>query len=359
MKIIHCADVHLDAAMKRHLDKEQSKQRKNELLLTFENMVEYAKQHQVDAIMIAGDLFDTANVTKKTGNVVLNCIRQAPQIDFFYLKGNHDNFGFFESLEETLPKNLKLFSEQWRSYRYPEATITGVELTPENLDTIYQQLILDYDEVNLVMLHGQEGEYGQKQAAQIIVLPELKNKYIDYLALGHVHTYKEAPLDARGVYCYSGCLEGRGFDECGLKGFVLLDIHDGTITREFIPFAKRQIHEIMVDVSACKSSDEIADCITQALQEVFAQDLVRVVLTGRVVMGSERNLSYLTEKFSGKYYAFTIKDKTLLEIHPEEFQNDVSLKGEFIRLCMEQNIDPEQQKAVIELGIHALLGEEI
>ena len=49
---------------------------------------------------------------------------------------------------------------------------------------------------------------------------ELKNKNIDYLALGHVHKYKMEKLDNRGIYCYSGCLEGRGFDECGDKGCV-------------------------------------------------------------------------------------------------------------------------------------------
>ena len=54
----------------------------------------------------------------------------------------------------------------------------------------------------------------------------LKNKNIDYLALGHIHGYKEAPLDGRGKYCYPGCLEGRGFDECGKKGFVLLNIEN-------------------------------------------------------------------------------------------------------------------------------------
>ena len=54
-------------------------------------------------------------------------------------------------------------------------------------------------------------------------------KNIDYLALGHIHKYKQAELDQRGVYCYSGCLEGRGFDECGEKGFVLLDIDEESL----------------------------------------------------------------------------------------------------------------------------------
>jgi exonuclease SbcD len=53
-----------------------------------------------------------------------------------------------------------------------------------------------------------------KDKTEVISLKELKNKAIDYLALGHIHSYKMEQLDSRGVYCYPGCLEGRGFDEC-------------------------------------------------------------------------------------------------------------------------------------------------
>ena len=88
---------------------------------------------------------------------------------------------------------------------------------------------------NIVVLHGQEANYSDKKdKAEIINLKELKNKNIDYLALGHIHKYKLEKLDNRGIYCYSGCLEGRGFDECGDKGFVLLEIEENKINTKFI-----------------------------------------------------------------------------------------------------------------------------
>ena len=89
-----------------------------------------------------------------------------------------------------------------------------MELTPENSGSIYHTLSLDADQCNIVVLHGQESEYSARDKAEIIHLTALKNKGIDYLALGHIHSYKQERLDARGVYCYPGCLEGRGFDEC-------------------------------------------------------------------------------------------------------------------------------------------------
>ena len=63
MKIIHCADLHLDSKMTANLSKEQAKERKMEILRTFSRMVEYAKNNQVSVIIIAGDLFDTRTVT--------------------------------------------------------------------------------------------------------------------------------------------------------------------------------------------------------------------------------------------------------------------------------------------------------
>ena len=56
MKIIHCADLHLDSNMTSNLSREQAKQRKAELLATFERMIAYAKDNSVKAVIIAGPL---------------------------------------------------------------------------------------------------------------------------------------------------------------------------------------------------------------------------------------------------------------------------------------------------------------
>ena len=90
MKIIHCADLHLDSKMESNLDREAASMRRDELLDTFERMVAYAVQQEVRVIIIAGDLFDKPNVRKVARNRVLDQIRNHPQIDFCYIRGNHD-----------------------------------------------------------------------------------------------------------------------------------------------------------------------------------------------------------------------------------------------------------------------------
>ena len=42
MKMIHCADLHLDSKMESNLDRDAANLRRDELLDTFEDMVTYA-----------------------------------------------------------------------------------------------------------------------------------------------------------------------------------------------------------------------------------------------------------------------------------------------------------------------------
>ena len=63
MKILHCADIHLDSAMTANLDKDKARERRSELLASFKDMVGYAVKECIGVIIIAGDLFDTRNIS--------------------------------------------------------------------------------------------------------------------------------------------------------------------------------------------------------------------------------------------------------------------------------------------------------
>ena len=53
MKILHCADIHLDSAMTANLDKDKARERRNELLASFKDMVGYAVKERIGVIIIA------------------------------------------------------------------------------------------------------------------------------------------------------------------------------------------------------------------------------------------------------------------------------------------------------------------
>lgn len=359
MRIIHCSDLHLDSRMETNLDKEKARERRQELMLTFEKMASYARENKVDIIMIAGDLFDTGNnVQIRMKERVLDLIRHYKDIDFLYLQGNHDYTDFFKNLDH-VPENLKLFDTIWKSYAYEDLIISGVELVPENNGIIYNDLILDQTKVNIVMLHGQESLYAGKNDGELINLKELRNKNIDYLALGHIHEYKREKLDERGIYCYSGCLEGRGFDECGEKGFVQLDIVDKKVNSKFISFARRRFFEKYIELEGVVGEAEIEKLIQRETQEITREDLVKIILIGEIEEDSDFEIDYIKKKFEHLFYFIKMYDRTQLKIDYQVYENDISLKGEFVRRMQEKNLDAEDMEKAIFYGLKALAGREI
>lgn len=365
MRIIHCADLHLDSKLDTNLDKERAKERKAELLHTFERMVSYAVQNHVEAILIAGDMFDTRNISATARNMVLHCITGHPKIRFYYLKGNHDQNNFLSGLED-IPNNLKMFGSQWTVYEEADGkiNISGLELAAQNSGAAYVSLVLNPKKFNIVMLHGQEAESSVKNKAEIINLKALRNKGIDYLALGHIHGYKKEQLDARAVYCYPGCLEGRGFDECGEHGFVVIDVDENTgkYTHEFVPFAYRKLYTVDVDVSGCHTTAEMVAKATVQLQkeECSENALVKIVLKGMLDVECEKDVTYFLSRFKSRFYFVKVYDETTLKIDIEDYLLDESLKGEFVRQVMlDESITEEDKKIMIRYGLQAIAGEEI
>lgn len=365
MKIIHCADLHLDSKMKSNLDSEKARVRRGEILHTFERMVDYALQNGVEAILIAGDLFDTAKISRTTLHTVLSKIEGNPSIHFYILRGNHDRDHFLTELE-SIPENLFLFGQQWKVYEEAQGKIAiwGLELSADNSAAATYSLLPDPDRFNIVMLHGQEAEYHGKDRVEMIHLRELRGKGIDYLALGHIHAYKKEALDPRGTYCYPGCLEGRGFDECGEHGFVLLNIDEetGTYQHSFIPFAGRKLYCPEIDLTGCMTSPDMARRIEETLQK-YAYDqksLLKVVLTGALDVECEKNLEYLLTAIEPHYFFVKIEDNTSFQMEEQNYLLDESLKGEFVRQVMADDTIPEEEKEiVIRYGLLALAGEEV
>ena len=246
-KFIHCADVHLGSKMESKLPKTKAEERRAEVRKTFHRMVEYAKVEGVRAILLSGDVFDSDRPLKRDKEFFYDVVKGNPEIDFLYLRGNHDGQ---ESYTEEGLDNLKTFSTEWSGYDYGNVYICGLEMARENAQSFYSTLKLDKDRKNLVMLHGNvESTTGMDK----VHVGKLADKNIDYLALGHIHSHSENKLDDRGRYAFSGCLEGRGFDEMGEKGFVLLEVDD-RVKFTFIPFAQRTICECSVDVSGTKNA---------------------------------------------------------------------------------------------------------
>ena len=347
MKIIHTADLHLDSALETNLGY-KAKKRRQELISAFEKLVEYAKQEKVRLVLISGDIFDHNNATPRTFTRVADIISNAGDIDFLLLSGNHDSLNNF-SQYEALPSNLKTFSDSWQYYSYENFCIAGINLNASNKSVMPTSLALDEDNYNIVMLHTEIES----------VKTALRDKNIDYLALGHIHKHDIGKIDNRATWAYSGCLEARGFDESGKKGFVLLDTEENRI--EFIESSIRTMYEIEVDISDIESYTQIKNKVFDEIHNSGAtsEDMVKLVLVGTYTLNTDKGIENLADQLEREYYFSKFKDKTKMKICIDDFKNSVSLKGEFVRSVYASDLSDEQKEKIMLLGIRAIEGEEI
>ena len=348
MKLLHCADIHLGSKMESRLPKDKSDERKIEVRAAFDRVVDYAKKNGIKVILLPGDVFDGDRPLKKDKEFFYGVVKNNPDIDFLYLRGNHDT----ETSYTETPDNLKTFGTEWTCYEYGDIAVWGIECAKENVTGMYPSLSPDKDKKNVVMLHGQTSD---SDGMYKVNLKKLKNLNIDYLALGHLHSFMCGKLDGRGTYAYSGCLEGRGFDECGQKGFISLEIGD-KVEVEFVPNSYRVIDELVVDISGCADMyaaiSEVKSKITQT-----KKDILRIVLTGEAQFDTD-GIERETEKQVGRdLYFVAVVNNSVRKYDVAEVDGDISLRGEFIRTVLgASEYSDEMKQSIIATGLKALSG---
>ncbi len=355
MKIIHTSDIHLDSPLTSRLTEGKVRERRRELLEGFRRLFMAAVQLGAEAIIIAGDLFDSGKISKRALDTALDIIESNPNITVYYLPGNHEGDALVASGKK-LPDNLMIFGKEWTYFTKGNLTIAGRSEISGNM---FASLNLPSEGVgNIVVLHGELRE--KTSAPESIGLADAAGKCIDYMALGHYHSYSVSAIDDRGAAVYSGTPEGRGFDETGEKGFVMIDADGRRVRHSFIKLAKRQLHIIPLDLTGISRTADLADKARRLLSTIPYDDLVRLELTGKYSPDLWKDTEGLKKEFFDRFYYFEIKDSSRPAINPDDYKFDKSLKGEFIRAVSTDNsLDEETKEKIIMCGINALMGEDL
>lgn len=360
MRFIHCADFHIDSPLSYLTAEEDQKDKKDSLLVEFRQMVSYARDHAIDAVLISGDLFDSDYVSRTAAFSVRQIIADSPAVDFYYLRGNHDKSGIFRS--DMKPDNLFCFGDSWTYYEpLPGITISGIETDGLRSDAASELELLP-DDFNLVMLHGNPDDFGN-----------LAHRNIDYLAMGHIHKPSSRKIDNRARMVYPGCPMGRGWDETGPRGFVVLDVNDHShyFDFHFVDFASSHFYRFEADVTGCSGSEEMLKKIQAALAESGESsgilpsfdDRIRVDLTGTLDPDAEKNRAYITASLKTSYRHIELSDHTRIRAESLDAASGANGKGirsRFINLVMnDKDLDPAMQNEVLETGLRLLGGDRL
>ena len=350
MKLLHIADCHLDAAMEAHLPKKAAEERRGELRLTFRTALSLIEKENIEAVLLAGDIFDTASPSAETLRYVCDAMAAYPSVPFLIIEGNHDKGAWGKA---DLPTNAVLASSSnFSTLSFPSVAIHGLSY-PYFQDS-FTSLPFEEGKENFYLLHGTiHTSYQDESSITEKVFLEKKTAHI---LLGHYHAYRHEVISGGVHYCYAGTPEGRGFDETGECGAVIWDSEAPFLPR-FQKLALRTLHTVSLSLSELDSQAALEDEVTAATAHIAQKDMLRLLLTGSYKETFHKNVKQLESLLALRFYFVRVKDESHLAISYEDYKHDVSLKGEFVRSVLSSSLPEEEKERVLLYGLRALRGE--
>ena len=352
MKILHASDFHLDSPF-RGLDAGQAMLRRRELRELPGRLADLARAEKVDLVLLPGDLFDGARVYPETVETLIAALARM-EVPVVIAPGNHDHVhGASPYLTAKWPENVHVFTRpQMETVELPGlgCAVHGCAfVTPHRTDEPLAGFSAPEDGLlHLLCVHGEVGLAGNYGP---IPPGALGRSGAVYAALGHIHTGSGLCREGDTFWAYPGCPEGRGFDECGSKGALVITIDDGGVSARFHPLCRREYRIESVDVGE----------FDRLLERLTGEELVRIILTGE----SERtpDLAALTDRARARCFHAEVRDGTTLPTDLWARAEEVTLTGLFLRE-MRRRLDgaSEEEKPNVLLaarfGLAALEGGE-
>ncbi|HPE94753.1 MAG TPA: DNA repair exonuclease [Bacillota bacterium] len=348
--IFHCADLHLDTPFALSLTK--AEKRNSELRSAFRNAILYAKSVSTQLFFIAGDLFDSQYVTLDTAESLINEFKSYPECRFFITPGNHDPYDQHSPYKLlSWPQNVHIFTAKER-VRIDELNtdVYGFGFTSNSMteSPVTGYLPLDPERINILVCHGTVGVPLSKDGP--ILVSDIEKSGFDYIALGHIHKTDGVKQAGKTSYAYSGCIEGRGFDELGYKGGLSGTVSHSDVRLKGIRLSLKRFETVRFTVSGQSTKPEIVSLLKTLIREYGSDTALRIVLDGEMPSGVMITADDFTELSERPYY-LEIKDNSVPYANISETEGDMTLRGVFYRQMCDL-IENEPQKR--EIAIMAL-----
>jgi len=371
MKLLHASDFHLDSPLSG-LPPEKSAQRRRELREIPARLAKLAKEEGVDLVLLPGDLFDGERVYPETVRTLAQTLEDMA-VPVLIAPGNHDYYGGKSPYAAPWPDNVHIFTEpELQAFELPalNCVVHGCAFTAPHRedDPLAGFTAPDDGKLHLLCVHGEVGLAGNYAPID----PNcLERSGAAYAALGHVHAAGNGKA-GKTLWAYPGCPEGRGFDELGPKGALIVsfdepaqlavaspdgpamapfDLGAQPVAARFVPICRRQYRVETVNVKG----------FTDSLPQEESPDLVRFLLTGESRFPPDLNA--LTAQAAARFFHAELRDQTTLPHDLWARAEEDSLTGLFLRemrVRLEAAGEDEKGKLLLaaRFGLAALEGGE-
>lgn len=348
VKIVHTADVHLDLCFAgAGMPGSFGNRRRQSLRDVFHGIVRRAGEWPADALLIAGDLFESDRVTRDTIAFLKAEFASIPHVAVVIAPGNHDPFTPTSPYAtETWPVNVTIFKRpEWDSVTVRDGALTVHGFAFDGPDVScnpFGTLRIPSDEsVHVAVAHGSERSHQPegKSAYAPFDAHDAAADGLAYLALGHFHGYTPIEGSFGARMAYSGSPEGHGFRETGEHHFVEVTVDTGTIDIRPVPSARVWYETHRIDCAGLQSSQDIVRTL-RGLAEASPKRLVaRVALAGASTVDVAAELESIYDAVSGHFEFLELRDETTPLDDYEALAREETSLGLFVRALNEEIAD--------------------
>ncbi len=347
MKLLHSADWHLDAPLVS-FDEEQAKYLRSELLKIPDKIASLCKSEHCDLLLLSGDLFD-GEYTKESFRTVSSALKEI-KIPVFIAPGNHD---FIRSgsvyTAESWPENVHIFTHPTMESIHLDALdcrIYGAGYQAMDCPPLLKNFQKEDDaRWHIAVIHGDPLQASSPYSP--VTTAQIKESGLDYLALGHIH--KGGSFRAGDSLCaWPGCPMGKGYDEAGAKGVLIVSLEE-SVSARFLPLNTPRFFDenLIIDSDA-------EEALETFLPPVQTEDFYRITLTG---YAPPVDLEALRSRFPHISH-LELRDRTLPEMDLWSCIDEDTLEGTFFRI-LHDGLNTDSEKLQQQLKLAAKISRQI
>lgn len=300
---------------------------------SIQNILEAAQKHEVDFVLLCGDIFEHNMVNQEDVRAVVVAFNQYPDIPIYLLPGNHDILGadciynreIFQRISHlTIIRSSETVS--LNSGTLHPCPVFSKFITQDLTGVI--PIVHEADGIHIGVAHGSligKTAVSDWEDITLPIDPSCVDKTgIDYLALGHWHGYR-AYEDAKGTIriAYSGTHEQTKYDEDGAGKCLLIQIAGKGEAPQIEPIQTGQLKWESRDFEMRDASS--IDELKQYFESIGDIDMVRLVLRGELPLECKEELDNMLEYQGTLHKNFRVKIEFLDIIAPVQLDEQANL----------------------------------
>lgn len=319
MKMLFCGDVRLGAINNENLSVEQSRKWQATLKKKLHDLFDEASIKNIKYVAFFGQVFAQERVSETIIDDFFSVVLENKNTQVLLLVGKdeYDRLNYRKDI-------------------------------PDNLHLVNMQDEDSYSD-DIISLHVSDGFIKLKLSNNEIIQGKKANG-----------NYKLKLQDKGNVVA---SFEPIGFDDVlsNSFGYSLLEWSENSIDNyQKVNNQTYSYKSVELKIFPENNQNEILSKILSLLTKFDSNTFLRLTITGKLAFGINLSVEAIKKQLENKIFYVEVYDNTVMNIDEEEFENDISLRSEFVKLALQDDsLSESERNKVISCGWNVLSGKEV